>query len=356
MNLLKGRIGALYWGGSLLALTAFGCGAKQPSQELVNARSAYERASTGQAAELVPADVYTARKSLERAEKAHEDDANSFEARSRAYIAERKAMSAIAKAQSREARRQVEAAEQQRLSVLESQRDSARLTLDETSAELERVRREMQTGNEELRNQLAQRARELEARQRELEDARRQRERAEQQVTAAVESLRQVGMVRSEARGTVLTLSGSVLFPFGKAELFPAAKQRLDQVATALANIERPVEIEGYTDAIGSDANNLALSRERANAVRDYLIQRGVPSEKLKARGLGETNPIASNDTAEGRANNRRVELVFPRAGQRQTSAEQRRPAPTERGSEPGEAAGWSDAPAESDSAKEQQK
>jgi hypothetical protein len=86
------------------------------------------------------------------------------------------------------------------------------------------------------------------------------------------------------------------------------------------------------------------------------LIQRGVPSEKLKARGLGETNPIASNDTAEGRANNRRVELVFPRAGQRQTSAEQRRPAPTERGSEPGEAAGWSDAPAESDSAKEQQK
>lgn len=74
---------------------------------------------------------------------------------------------------------------------------------------------------------------------------------------------------------------------------------------------ERRVEIEGHTDAEGADGFNMQLSRERAEQVRSYLIQRGVDASRITAVGYGETRPIADNDTVEGRANNRRVEIVL---------------------------------------------
>jgi OOP family OmpA-OmpF porin len=76
------------------------------------------------------------------------------------------------------------------------------------------------------------------------------------------------------------------------------------------ANPDMQVEIAGYTDSEGDDKHNLELSRRRAEAVEEYLIEKGIPENRIVAKGYGKENPIASNDTEEGRAENRRVEFV----------------------------------------------
>ena len=106
-----------------------------------------------------------------------------------------------------------------------------------------------------------------------------------------------------------LVLRG-VNFATASAEIDPASAVVLDVVADQLRG--RPglrVAVEGHTDSVGSEAYNQALSQRRADAVRSYLVRKGVPAGQLTARGLGESAPIATNDTAEGRALNRRVEL-----------------------------------------------
>ena len=101
-----------------------------------------------------------------------------------------------------------------------------------------------------------------------------------------------------------------VNFEIGKARLLPQSTQVLDDVAAALiANPQWRVEVAGYTDSTGSAAVNRRLSHARANAVREYLVRRGVPASRLVARGYGPADPVAPNTTADGRARNRRVEL-----------------------------------------------
>ncbi len=109
-----------------------------------------------------------------------------------------------------------------------------------------------------------------------------------------------------------------MLFVTGKAELLPIARDRLNQVAKSLKELDddKLVSIEGFTDSRGADDANLKLSQDRANSVRDYLTSQGVKAEKLRAIGRGEANPVASNETPEGRANNRRVELVVQSSAQ----------------------------------------
>jgi len=102
-----------------------------------------------------------------------------------------------------------------------------------------------------------------------------------------------------------------VNFAFNSAELEPAAGPVLDQAAALLmSNPAVVVSVQGYTDAIGSDEYNQALSVRRAESVYRYLVNRGVDPERLRVEGFGKTNPVASNDTETGRAQNRRVELV----------------------------------------------
>lgn len=99
-------------------------------------------------------------------------------------------------------------------------------------------------------------------------------------------------------------------FAFDSAELTPNADSTLNQVASELR--EQPgvaYQVAGYTDSIGSEEYNQRLSERRAIAVHDYLVQQGVPSGQLTVRGYGEENPVASNETAAGRAQNRRVEI-----------------------------------------------
>jgi len=113
------------------------------------------------------------------------------------------------------------------------------------------------------------------------------------------------------ARGMVLTLSG-VLFDTGKATLKPGASPTLDRVSGYLAQYPNTrLMVEGYTDSQGSQATNEQLSQARAEAVADALVLRGVPRGRIDTVGHGPELPVASNDTAAGRQQNRRVEMVF---------------------------------------------
>ncbi|MGR9106999.1 MAG: OmpA family protein [Gammaproteobacteria bacterium] len=101
-----------------------------------------------------------------------------------------------------------------------------------------------------------------------------------------------------------------IYFAFNRYDLNAESRAVLDSLYSNLESRGYPmVEIAGYTDDIGSDEYNQALSERRAQSVLDYLVSLGVPSDKLSARGFGEGDPIASNDTEAGRAQNRRVEL-----------------------------------------------
>ena len=107
-----------------------------------------------------------------------------------------------------------------------------------------------------------------------------------------------------------------------------AARARLDTVAVALKQApDRKIVVEGYTDSTGTDAVNMPLSQARASEVRAYLISRGVPEQNIIAKGFGPDRPIASNKTAEGRASNRRVEIVVP-TGAAEPMPEEKSPSP----------------------------
>jgi outer membrane protein OmpA-like peptidoglycan-associated protein len=100
--------------------------------------------------------------------------------------------------------------------------------------------------------------------------------------------------------------------------LLSSAQVKLDQVAKALLDVRaRNLIVEGHTDSQGSDSYNQGLSQRRADAVRDYLVQRGYPADRIQARGMGKSHPIADNASPEGRANNRRVEIVIEREMQK---------------------------------------
>jgi len=112
-------------------------------------------------------------------------------------------------------------------------------------------------------------------------------------------------------RGLVLTL-GDVLFDTGKAELNPGAARKLDQLAQFLTDHpERRVQIDGFTDSVGTDSYNLDLSQRRADAVKSALISRGIEPSRIGSQGYGKSFPVANNVDSGGRQLNRRVEVVI---------------------------------------------
>jgi len=110
----------------------------------------------------------------------------------------------------------------------------------------------------------------------------------------------------------VITLSGSVLFASAKSDVLPDARAKLDSVAKALLEQDpnSKIVVDGYTDSQGSASYNQDLSQRRAASVRDYLVAHGLPANRVTAEGFGLASPIADNSSPEGRANNRRVEIV----------------------------------------------
>jgi outer membrane protein OmpA-like peptidoglycan-associated protein len=112
-------------------------------------------------------------------------------------------------------------------------------------------------------------------------------------------------------RGFVITL-GDVLFATGRADLKPGARHSLEKLSAFLHEYpQRSVQIEGYTDSVGTDDYNQGLSERRADSVRDVLTGMGISGDRIQTRGLGKTSPVADNGTETGRQMNRRVEVII---------------------------------------------
>ncbi len=124
------------------------------------------------------------------------------------------------------------------------------------------------------------------------------------------EQLNSILQTRDSARGLIVSMS-DVLFDTGKFSLKSGAREKLAKVAgILLAYPGLNIEVGGYTDNVGGDAMNQTLSENRADAVREYLVQEGVSTNSVSAKGFGNTLPVASNDNSTGRQQNRRVELL----------------------------------------------
>jgi outer membrane protein OmpA-like peptidoglycan-associated protein len=275
-------------------LAGAGCASTPAPRELFTARETYDRIADGPAKQLVPAKLHEAQEALTKAEQSFASEPDSQKTRDLAYIAERKAEIAEADAtimQDEQARTQARA---DYVRTLELSQQKNQAALSETRAEVAADRQIM--ANQQTQLTVEQRA----------------RAEADRKARLAMESLQRIAAIKEEARGLVITLNGAVLFVTGQSTLLPIAQDRLNEVAKAIVDQpDRAVTIEGHTDSTGGAALNRELSQHRAEAVRDYLISRGVPAEQVKAVGLGPDRPIADNKSPEGRANNRRVEIVM---------------------------------------------
>jgi len=258
------------------ALAILGGCASAPTNtgELERARDAVAKvASMPDSSTLASAELNAAQETLRKAEEAAREREPAGEVAHLAYVAEQQAAIAEAKMNEARARQDTENAEAQRNATLLEARER-----DVAEAELE------------------------------ADQARADAARAQ---ADAAEAWRQVEEAQETARGVVLTF-GDMLFDTGGSTLKPGAQLLLDKLAGYLQqNPEAQAIIEGHTDNVGSDAMNQALSERRAAAVAAALQARGIGVDRLEAMGLGESYPVATNDTSAGREQNRRVEVVL---------------------------------------------
>ena len=219
-----------------------------------------------------------------------EDDAAQLKAR---QDAEQAAERSKAKAEQEAARRAQADAQRQQAEAQRAQADAQRAQAESAAAEAE-ARAQKARQEQQAAEQNAQQA---------AQQTEQMRERLKQQ-------LNQVLQTTETARGLIVNMS-DVLFDFNKYSLKPDAKVKLAKVSgILLAYPNLKLQVEGYTDNVGSDEYNQKLSEERANAVRDFLASQGVSQGNISATGYGKSNPIADNSTSAGRAQNRRVQMV----------------------------------------------
>lgn len=189
-----------------------------------------------------------------------------------------------------------------------AQTEADRAKANEEVARLEAERQRLE--KEDAKQDTEQARREAEQAQRDAAQAKSERDALQQRLYVSIAAILDT---RREARGLIVNLS-DVLFDFNKATLKPGAREKLSKLAGILLAYpgKYHLEIEGHTDSVGSDDYNQKLSEDRAAAVQSYLTQEGVKSDKITAvRGFGKTQPVTTNDTAEGRQMNRRVEIVI---------------------------------------------
>lgn len=251
-------------------------------------------------ANRAPTAIKDAEAAVQAAEKPQTDPA--VEAHL-AYLASNKVKAARALASARYTEDQ--------LKTVSAQRDEIRLSA--RTQEADQAKLQAETAKQQTENAKQQ----TESARQQAATAERNTSIAEQQTVEA--NARAVALEKELAdlhakktdRGMVFTL-GDVLFATGKADLKAGAMANFDRLADALKKQEdRHITIEGHTDNVGSDELNMALSQRRAEAVKNYLVNRGVAAERITATGKGEGFPVTSNNTAAGRQKNRRVEVII---------------------------------------------
>jgi outer membrane protein OmpA-like peptidoglycan-associated protein len=321
------RLGLL---SSMVALTA--CQTTPPvNPALEEARAAVNAASADPAVTASAApELQRARDELAVAEQASKDG-DDDEMRTHAYVAKQRARIATEVgarnqveqqlAQSgvererilTEARtRQAQTAEQR---AAEAKQDAAAAQAQAANAQAQAAQAQNQAATAKAQADAERQRAEAQAQQtaQERERATQEQQRAaqEQQRAAQMQKDLEALAAKSTARGVVVTLQ-DVLFDTGKSQLRSGGVRSLERVADVLRNYpERRVLIEGFTDSQGNEQYNIDLSRRRANAVKEQLQALGVSDGRIETRALGESYPIADNGTAQGRQQNRRVELLF---------------------------------------------
>ena len=237
------------------------------------------------------------------------------------YVAEKKAQIASTAGASRKTEQDTQQLGKETSDILLQKRDRE---VKAARAEAEAKGREA----EQARIAAEARARDAEAKAREAEQARTQAEQARAQAEAEMKA-REAEQAKTAAlskelsdlkaqqtdRGIVLTV-GDVLFATGRAEVAPGGQRSVDKLAEFLKkNPKRNVLVEGHTDNTGNEDFNLKLSQQRADAVRDLLVARGIATERITTKGYGPKYPLVVNDTPSGRQQNRRVEVVVLNEG-----------------------------------------
>ncbi len=194
------------------------------------------------------------------------------------------------------------AAEQAKMEALQAAQQASQERAAADEARARALQQQQAAQAEAARAQLAAQQSDQLRQQAETEKA-QLRERLRQQLNTILET-------RETARGLIVNIS-DVLFDFNKFTLKPGAREKLAKVSgILLAYPGLKIQVEGHTDSIGSDEYNQGLSEKRAGSVRDYIVTQGVPGGTVSAVGFGKADPVASNDNAAGRQQNRRVEMV----------------------------------------------
>lgn len=289
---------------AIIGATLFlGCATPPPPRHLLDARAAYQKARSGKASELTPAELHTAKVALSEAETAYQDEPESAEANTLAYVALRQSQIVESQANAKNALNDLKRTEAE---LADLQEREIRRTHDELAKakELLSVRGE----------QLANASEKLASTNAQLEEEKIARAAAEKRERDAMMKLAAAAAinVKEEARGTVIILPGNVLFGSGKFALTPGAQRKLMLVAGTLApqSETHNIVVEGHTDSRGRREFNMELSYNRARAVMQFLVNNGVLAESTSAQGLGPDRPLATNNTRDGRAQNRRVEII----------------------------------------------
>jgi outer membrane protein OmpA-like peptidoglycan-associated protein len=276
-----------------VALATGACaGQRVPPTALVNARADFYRAREGAAARLDPTDVHEADIALQKAERAFDEAPDAPTTVDLAIVADRKALLAHSVALTMQSQQDAQDATAQLQTLKAQQLAAAQGRLSQSQQALGAT--EMQLQQQQATAQAQQQ--QLQALEAKLKDARA--------------TIAKIAAVKDDDRGMVITLQGEVLFKTAKFDLKPAAMAKLDQIAEALKGKEQPIVVFGYTDNVGAPDMNMTLSQNRAQAVRDYLVSKGIPQDLVTAQGKGPDDAVADNTSVEGRAQNRRVEIV----------------------------------------------
>jgi outer membrane protein OmpA-like peptidoglycan-associated protein len=314
----------------------FGVDRKAP-QELFEARNAVRIALNAQADKYAGPTMSKAQEQLKTAEDAYRKKDKKLTISASRNVVERAEEARVIAVQKKSEEDAQAAADAERKAAAEreakARSDAAAETLRRQQADEARAQAEQARVDAERMKQQADAAAAAAAKSQQEAEAARQAALAQQQAAEAqAEQARQAAaqaekeradmraqllaqlnavlQTQDTARGLIVNMS-DVLFDFGKYTLKPAAREKLAKISgIVMAHPGLTLQIEGYTDSVGSDEVNQQLSERRADTVRDFLIEQGVPGSGVSAQGFGKANPVASNDTPDGRQKNRRVQLV----------------------------------------------